>query len=171
MIDLRIIEACKKQERRAQRVVYDFLLPRLYHTCKRYIDNDTDAEDVLAEIFVIIYTKIHQLEAPEALVAWSRKIAVRHCMDYLKRHTRFDELTEQHHAVSPALQPSHEKDLHQLVGYLPAGSKLVFNLAVVEGYSHKEIADLLQISEGTSKSQLHYAKHKLKTWLEKFYTG
>lgn len=171
MIDAQIITACTKQDRRAQKAVYDFLLPRLYHTCKRYIDSPTDAEDVLAEIFVTIYTKIHQLEAPEALVTWSKKIAVRHCLAYLKKHHTHDELTIRHEAAITVSPVSYNKDLQQLVACLPTGSKTVFNLSVVEGYSHKEIAALLQISESTSKSQLHYARSKLKAWLERFYTA
>lgn len=167
MIDVSLIIACKQQDAKAQRAVYDILLPKLYASCKNYLDSDADIEDVLSEVFVIIFSKIHQLEIAEALVAWSRKIAVHQCLAFIRKRQSFEELTEAHEQNDNVPNTAMENDIYQLVNLLPTNSKMIFNLAVVEGYSHKEIAHLLQISEGTSKSQLHYAKSKLKTWLQR----
>lgn len=166
MIDIELIQACKRQDRIAQKMLYTLLLPKLYATCKQYVTEHTDIEDILSEAFVSIFTKIEQLTSEAAIVSWARKITVNQCLAFLRQRKTFETLSDDYKDAEPIHQPE-SRDIFQLVNHLPEHSRLVFNLAVVEGYSHKEIAVLLQISEGTSKSQLHYAKSKLKHWLSK----
>lgn len=166
MIDTALIQACKRQDRIAQQKLYTLLLPKLYTTCKQYVTAHDDIEDILSEAFVNIFTKMEQLSSEAAMVSWARKITVHQCLAFLRKKKTFELLSDDLHEAEPISQPE-TQDIFQLVNHLPENSRMVFNLAVVEGYSHKEIAQLLQISEGTSKSQLHYAKTKLKHWLSK----
>ena len=167
------IAGCKKMQRDAQRQVYDYMSPKLYRTCKRYLKKEEEIEEVLADAFYIIFTKIEQLKEFGAFEAWARKIAVNQCLLQLKRNINFNLYLEDTsiylHPETPAETQLEEEDLLKLLEFLPEGCKTIFNLFVIEGYGHKEIAQMLTISEGTSKSQLNVAKTKLKELIAKFY--
>jgi RNA polymerase sigma factor (sigma-70 family) len=173
VIDDKIINACRKSQREAQRTLYEQLAPMLHKTCLRYLKKPEEAEEALADAFFTIFTKISQLKENYALEAWARKITVNYCLAYLKKRTNFNLYLED---VSLAVQPFsgeettlEEADLLQLLDYIPAGCKTIFNLFVIEGFGHKEIAEMLNISEGTSKSQLNAAKTKLKELVNQLY--
>ena len=166
MIDIKLIQACKKQQRDAQRQVYELLARKLYYTCSRYLKKEEEIEEAMADAFFTIFTKIDQLKDENAFEGWAKKIAVNHCLMQLKKKVNFNLYLED---VSIQVQPLteemanlEEEDLLNLLNYLPEGSKTVFILFIIEGFGHKEIADQLNISEGTSKSQLNVAKTKLK---------
>lgn len=167
------IAGCKKMQRDAQRQVYDELAPKLYRTCKRYLKKEEEIEEVLADAFYTIFTKIGQLKENGAFEAWSRKITVNQCLLQLKRNVNFNLYLEDTsiylHPETPAETRLEEEDLLKLLELLPEGCRTIFNLFVIEGFGHKEIAQMLQISEGTSKSQLNVAKTKLKELINKFY--
>lgn len=173
MIDETLITACKKMQRDAQRQVYDYMAPKLYRTCKRYLKKEEEIEEVLADTFYTVFTKIAQLKEVGAFEAWARKIAVNHCLHQLKRNINFNLYLEetQLHPFTEGVQESAlaEEDLLNLLNHLPEGCKTIFNLFVIEGYGHKEIATMLSISEGTSKSQLNAAKTKLKELVNVLY--
>ncbi len=166
MINETILIACKKMQREAQRQVYEHLSPKLYRTCKRYLKKEEEIEEVLADAFYTIFTKMDQLKELGAFEAWARKITVNNCLHQLKRNVNFNIYLED---TKTYLQPEtavdthlEEEDLLNLLNFIPEGCKTIFNLFVIEGYGHKEIAEMLKISEGTSKSQLNVAKTKLK---------
>ena len=173
MIDNQLIQACRKMHRDAQRKMYELMAPKLYQVCKRYLKKEEEIEEVLADTFVIIFTKIEQLKENAAFYNWAKRIAINECMHLLKKNVNFNiYLEETNLKIQPEiLQDSNleEQDVLKLLNYIPEGCKTVFNLFVIEGYSHKEIAMMLKISEGTSKSQLNVAKNKLKNLVNNFY--
>jgi RNA polymerase sigma factor (sigma-70 family) len=172
VIDEKLLSDCKAKQRSAQRQLYEYMAPKLYHTCKRYVRQENDVEEILADTFVIIFNKLDQLKETAAFEGWARRIAVNLCLSLLrKKGTLSLYLEEMQQEPQYYSWPSHleERDLLKLLGQLPEGCRMIFNLFVIEGYSHKEIAAMLQISEGTSKSQLNVSKVKLRSLVNQFY--
>ena len=166
MIAEKLIIDCKKNQRQAQKEVYDLLLPRLYMTCKRYLKKEDEIEDALSESFYIIFSKINQLKENGAFEGWAKRIVVNHCLLQIKKKVNFNMYLDDVKIISQPLSPEmtnlETEDLMNLLNYIPQGCRTIFTLFAIEGYNHKEIAEQLQISEGTSKSQLNAAKTKLK---------
>ena len=159
--------------RDSQRQVYELMAPKLYHTCKRYLKSEEDIEEAMADAFVTIFTKLDQLKESKAFEAWARKIAVNLCLMSLKKKVNFNIYIED---MSRSAEPSvpqeatlEEEDLLKLLTHLPEGCRTVFNLFAIEGFSHKEIAAMLNISDGTSKSQLNVSRTKLKELVNNVY--
>ena len=173
MINIQLIQACKKQQRDAQRQVYELLARKLYYTCSRYLKKEEEIEEVMADAFYIIFTKIDQLKEELAFEGWAKKIAVNQCLMQLKKNVNFnlylEDVSLKNQPLTDEMCELEEEDLLNLLNYLPDGCKTVFSLFVIEGFSHKDIAEKLQISEGTSKSQLNVAKTKLKDLVNQFY--
>lgn len=172
MIDEKLLSDCKAKHRSAQRQLYEYMAPKLFHTCKRYLNQESDVEEILADAFFLIFTKLDQLKEPGAFEGWAKRIAVNLCLGRLRKKGNLNLYLEDLH-VEPQVYswPSQleENDLLKLLNRLPEGCRMVFNLFAIEGYSHKEVAALLQISEGTSKSQLNVAKAKLRSLVNQFY--
>lgn len=168
-----LITGCKKMHRDAQRKVYELMAPKLYRICKRYLKKEEEAEEALADAFYTILTKINSLIETGAFDAWARKITVNHCLARLKKNLSFnislDELSPYAQPFADEATDLEEEDLLNLLDQIPLGCKTVFNLFVIEGFSHKEIATMLNISEGTSKSQLNASKSKLKELVNNVY--
>ncbi len=159
---------CQRNDRNAQRKVYEKMAGKLYTVCKRYLKNDEDIEEALADTFYKIFTKMNQLHNPDIFEAWAKKIAVNECLQKLRSqkalHISLDEnYAESHDSGTENL--SFEKDILSLLNFLPEGCRAIFNLFAIEGYPHKEIATMLSISEGTSKSQLNFARKRLQELL------
>ena len=173
MINENLILACKKMHRDAQREVYELMAPKLYRTCKRYLKKEEEIEEVLADTFYTIFTKMDQLKEVGAFEAWARKIAVNQCLHQLRKNVNFNLYLEDNpFKIQPQSAPEtqlEEEDLLNLLNFIPEGCKTIFNLFAIEGYGHKEIANMLNISEGTSKSQLNVAKTKLKDLVNNLY--
>lgn len=172
MINEKLLSDCKSGQRSAQRQLYEYMAPRLYQTCKRYLKHPHDIEEILADAFFNIFTKLDQLKEMAAFEGWARRIAVNLCLGLLRKKGNLNLYLEDMHQELPHYTwPSQleEKDLLRLLDRLPEGCRTIFNLFAIEGYSHKEIAVLLQISEGTSKSQLSFSKMKLKSLVNQFY--
>lgn len=123
--------------------------------------------------FFTIFTKIEQLKEDLAFEAWSRKITVNNCLLQIKKNINFnlylEDVSYNSQPLADEVTDLEEEDLLNLLNYIPDGCQTIFNLFVIEGYSHKEIAEQLGISEGTSKSQLNAAKSKLKELVRTFY--
>ena len=172
-MDVKHIQGCRKQHRESQRLVYETMAPKLYRLCKRYLKKEEEIEEVLADAFFTIFTKIEQLKEDLAFEAWARKITVNNCLLQIKKNINFNLYLEDVNYNSQPLADEvtdlEEEDLLNLLNYIPDGCQTIFNLFVIEGYSHKEIAEQLGISEGTSKSQLNAAKSKLKELVRTFY--
>jgi RNA polymerase sigma-70 factor (ECF subfamily) len=160
-------------QRDAQRTLYEQYASKLYRICKRYLKKEEDAEEALADAFFSILTKIESLNAVCAFDAWARKITVNHCLARLKKTNNFniplDDLSHESQPFADEATDLEEEDLLNLLDQIPEGCKTVFNLFVIEGFSHKEIATMLHISEGTSKSQLNASKSKLKELVNNVY--
>jgi RNA polymerase sigma-70 factor (ECF subfamily) len=172
-MEQQLIIGCKKQNKQSQQAVYQLLAPKLFALSKRYLKKQEDREEVLADAFFTIFTKIDQLKELDAFEAWAKRITVNQCLLYLRRNVNFnlyiEDIAVQNQPLSDESTDLETQDLLNLLEYLPDGCKIVFNLFVIEGYSHKEIAQALNISEGTSKSQLNVAKNKLKNKVQSLY--
>lgn len=159
--------------RDAQRQVYELMAPKLYRTCKRYLKKEEEIEEALADAFYTIFTKLDQLKEFGAFEAWCRKITVNHCLAAIKKKTNFnlylDDVKVLSQPFTDEVTELEEEDLLNLLNHIPEGCRTVFNLFVIEGYGHKEIAAMLNISEGTSKSQLNASKTKLKELVNNLY--
>ena len=159
---------CRKGDAKAQRILYDLFKGRLMGVCRRYTKNRDEAQDVLQETFIRIFTKIDHVESPEKLEPWMISIAVHTAINHYHRMKNQMMLTREpagDHADQievPSIENLPDEYLIGLINELPDGCRLVFNLFVIEGYSHAEIATLLEVSEGTSRSQLFHAKSLLK---------
>ena len=173
MINETILINCRKMQREAQRHVYEYMSPKLYRTCKRYLKKEEEIEEVLADAFYTIFTKMEQLKELGAFEAWARKITVNNCLLQIKKNINFnlylEDVSYNSQPLADEVTDLEEEDLLNLLKYIPDGCQTIFNLFVIEGYSHKEIAEQLGISEGTSKSQLNAAKSKLKELVRTFY--
>lgn len=173
MINENLISACKKMHRDAQRQVYELMAPKLYRTCKRYLKKEEEIEEALADAFYTIFTKMEQLKEYKAFEAWARKITVNQCLLSIRKNVNFNMYLEDiktiAQPVTEEMTDLEEEDLLKLLNLIPDGCKTIFNLFAIEGFGHKEIALMLDISEGTSKSQLNAAKTKLKELVNQLY--
>ena len=167
-----LLAGCHQEDAQSQRILYDLFKARLMGLCRRYTTNREEAKDVLQEAFIKIFRKIQQVTDPEKLESWMKSVTVNTAIDHFrKKRVTFTELKDESlpEEVYTHLQSDisvSDEILVACVNQLPDGCRLVFNLFVVEGYSHTEIAGLLQITEGTSRSQLNYAKSLLKNKLK-----
>ena len=160
---------CKNKDRNAQRELYEEYAARFFAICKRYLKNDEDAEEILADSFYIIFTKLEQLKDFQVFDAWAKKIVVNQCLQKLRIKQPFSISIEENFVDLPDSEPenvSEERGILSLLNFLPEGCRTIFNLFVMEGYPHKEIAQMLSISEGTSKSQVNFARKKLQELLK-----
>ena len=159
--------------RDAQRKVYEHMGPKLYQLCKRYLKKEEEIEEVMADAFYTIFTKLDQLKEIGAFEAWARKITVNQCLLQLKKNINFNLYLEDTkiHVLAENTNDTklEEEDLLNLLNHIPEGCKTIFNLFAIEGFGHKEIAQMLNISEGTSKSQLNVAKTKLQVLVNNLY--
>ncbi len=157
------IEGCKRQDSRAQESLYTHYSGKMYALCCRYVPSRMEAEDVLVVAFTKVFERIDQFKGEGSFEGWLRRIVVNESLTYLRRNKNMYLETEIE-AVDKSpdfgqLENHLEADdLLRMVGELPAGYRMVFNLYAIDGYSHKEIAEQLEISENTSKSQLSRAR-------------
>lgn len=167
-----LVKALRKGEARAQKVVYDRYSAKMLAICVRYVSNRADAEDIMIDGFMRIYEKIGQFREDGSFEGWMRRIMVTESLMFLRRtkslrqEVPLDELT-----TEPNCQWVNDnvgaETLLRLIGQLPDGYRTIFNLYAIEGYSHVEIAGMLGISEGTSKSQLSRARAILQQGVKK----
>lgn len=159
-----LIDLCKKGDRKAQRAIYDKLAPRMFPLCLRYVCDRNLAEDLLQDGFVTLFSKIGSYKGNGSFDSWARKIFVTTALMYLRKNDAIrqsDDIEYARHLSSESsdqLQDIGYKELMKLITSLPTGFRTVFNLNVIEGYSHKEIGDMLGISEVTSRTQLSRAR-------------
>ena len=162
-----LINGCLRRDNSAQRLLYETYSPRMYGLCCRYVKDSMDAEDVLVGAFTKVFDKIHQFKNEGSFEGWIRKIVVNEALTYLRRHrSMYLEIDLEQAGYEPDYQSLGDhleaEDLLSIIQALPTGYRIVFNLYAIDGYSHKEIADQLGISENTSKSQLSRARAYLQ---------
>jgi RNA polymerase sigma factor (sigma-70 family) len=165
-----IVEKCKRGNRRAQFELYRLYSRAMYNVCLRMLKQEQDAEDLLQNSFVDVFSKLHTFKYQSSVGAWIKRIVVNNCINHLKRQRlQLEELEEWHTSTTPAeglaedppIKLSVEK-VKRAIQQLPDGYRVVFTLYLLEGYDHKEIGEILDISEATSKSQYSRAKRKLR---------
>lgn len=167
-----LIAALRRGESRAHKVVYERFSGRMLAVCMRYCANRDDAEEVMIDGFMRVFEKINQFREDGSFEGWIRRIMVTESLMFLRKNKQWrQEIPIDDVTVEPdyawADTAIHENDLLRMVNQLPDGYRTVFNLYAIEGYSHAEIADLLRISEGTSKSQLSRARAILQASIAK----
>jgi RNA polymerase sigma-70 factor (ECF subfamily) len=169
-----IIKKCIRNNARAQRALYDMHSVKWFMICLRYAHNKAEAEDMLQEGLISVFKSLKQYDSNKATFsAWSNKVMVNASLQHLRKWNKFnfnealDDYENQVTTNENVFDPLGVKELTTLVQNLPDGYRIVFNLYVMEGYKHKEIAEMLSISENTSKSQLLKAKKMLRNQLEK----
>ncbi|MCF0064092.1 sigma-70 family RNA polymerase sigma factor [Dyadobacter chenwenxiniae] len=168
MVTLSIIQEAQKKDTLAQRKVFELYGRMLFRLAKRYLVDQAKSEDAVSESFYIIFKKMdgcHFIAVPP-FEMWMKQIVVHECLRILRKEKRFEVLTEQNHDSCSIDDATVEcltaAEIFRVIEGLPAGYRTVFNLHEIEGYSHTEIAELLEISPGTSKSQLSKAKNILQ---------
>jgi len=169
-----LLKDCLKLKPEAQRRLYDHFAPSMLGVCFRYTKSMSDAEDVLQEGFVKVFKHLKQYKSDGELGAWIRKIMVNTALNYLKSNRKyqydlsFDEMPLHLVSTDNPEVTLQTKELAELIRQLPTGFQTIFNLHAVEGYTHVEIASMLGISDGTSRSQYARARSLLIEWIEKF---
>ena len=168
-----VIDCCKKNDRIAQKELYRIFYSYAMHVCLPYTKSHDEAEEVLCEAFIRIFNSIDQYDPTKgSLYAWIRKIVINKSLDHLKQKSRFKtssvlEYAEELVIDNHVLEKLSANELLVLIRRLPSATQAVFNLYCIEGYNHREIASLLNISEGTSKWHLSEARKQLKERLQK----
>ncbi|MBO4670878.1 MAG: sigma-70 family RNA polymerase sigma factor [Bacteroidales bacterium] len=162
------IEKAKEGDRRAQKAIYDALSAKMFPICLRYMGEREAAEDILQDGFVTLFSKLDSFSGEGSFEGWARKIFVNTALmslrknDVLKESDDVEEARSLSSEAPTAVQDLGYKELCKMISELPAGFRTVFNLYVVEGYTHSDIAEALGISEGTSRSQLLRARAMLQ---------
>ena len=156
-----------------QEELYRRFSPRMYAVCLRYAGNPEEAEDILQEGFIKIFKKLGSFRSEGSFEGWIRRIFVNTAIEHFRRKRYLQPVTEKEEntvegSYLSVLDNLAERDIMELVQQLSPGYRTVFNMYVVEGYTHKEIGDMLGISEGTSKSQLSRAKVILQQMVKKY---
>lgn len=170
--EAKLITALKRGESRAHKVVYERFAGKMLAVCTRYCANRADAEEVMLDGFMRVFEKIGQFREEGSFEGWMRRIMVTESLMFLRKSKQWrQEVLVEEVNTEPDYEWAdtalHENDLLRIVNQLPDGYRTVFNLYAIEGYAHAEIAQVLGISEGTSKSQLSRARLLLQANLKK----
>ena len=160
-----------KGNRKAQFDLYRLYSQAMYNVCLRMVNNSLDAEDLLQQSFIDVYSKMESFRFESTIGACIKRIVVNNCINFLKkRRLKIESLDDRFHHV-PDHEPVDEmhlnvKAINGAISSLPDGYRVVFSLYTMEGYDHKEIGEILDITEATSKSQFSRARKKLRELLE-----
>lgn len=165
-----LIKGCMRGDRHTQQRLFDLYAARMHGICRRYLKNSMQAEDVLVMAFTKVFERINQFKGEGSLEGWIRKITVNEALTALRKSRVMAVETDLEHATCELHYENltnhlEAEDLLKLIGRLPPGYRVVFNMYAIDGYSHKEIAQTLGITENTSKSQLSRARLYLQKML------
>ncbi len=169
-----LLKDCLKLKPDAQKKLYDHFASSMLGVCFRYTKSLNDAEEVMQEGFIKVFTRLKQFKGEGELAGWIRKIMVNTALNYLKTNQKyrydlsFDEAPLHMVSTENPEVNLQTKELAELIRQLPTGFQTIFNMHAVEGYKHVEIASMLGINEGTSRSQYARARVLLIEWIEKF---
>ncbi len=166
-IDPSLVKNCISCDRKSQKKLYDLLSPRMYPVCLKFFKKSGDAEDVLQEGFIKLFNNLHNYRGEGSFEGWVRRIFVNTAIQYYRSQKPAAICANEYEDIIPsgeasALDNLYAKDVLQVTDRLSAGYRKVFKLYAIEGYSHKEIAGMLGISESTSKSQYLRAKASIR---------
>ncbi len=170
-----IIEGCRKNDRKFQEILYRKYAPAMYTVCLGYAGDRNNAQDILQDGFVKVFQNIKKFNGNNTnstLEGWIRRILVNTAIDYFRKKSRLNNIISENEPVeninnseNRVLEKLEMEDIVNQLNRLPEGARIIFNLFALEGYSHKEIAARLNITEGTSKSQFSRARELLKKML------
>lgn len=169
------IEGARQGDRRSQKAIYDMLSGKMFAVCLRYMGNKDAAEDILQDGFVTLFTKLDSYSGEGSFEGWARRIFVNTALMSLRKHDALkgsedvDAAWDMTSDDPTAIEKIGYNELMKMIEALPPGFRTVFNMYVIEGYSHKEIAEALDISETTSRSQLQRARVLLQSKIKDRY--
>jgi RNA polymerase sigma-70 factor (ECF subfamily) len=174
-----LVAGCKRKESWARRKLYELYSPAMLGICVRYVNERETARDILQEGFIKVFTKIDSYSGSGSFDAWMRKVFVTTALEYLRSIKSF-KLNISLDNYNETYEPTEEVDasvvnklsadeILQCINGLPTGFRTIFNLYVIEGYSHAEIAKMLNIKESSSRSQFARARQLLQTKIQKLY--
>jgi len=166
-----LVKKCVKEDRKAQKELYDLFAPRMMMICLRYSKSRMEAEDILQESFMKVFNNLKKLREITNLPAWIKRIVINTALNYQRGKLYLYPMVEVgkiklSYDENVALSGFRQEELLNMIQELPLGCQVIFNLYAIEGYTHKEIAERLKISEGTSKSQYSRARTLLKSKIE-----
>lgn len=169
-INQKLIEKCRHGDRRSQYRLYQLYIHAMYNTCIRMVVNRGDAEDIIQEAFVSAFRNLNNFRGDSTFGAWLKRIVVNKSLNHIKK------ASPDFVALNPGFDPAYQEDdntpgvdpevIQAAIKKLPEGARVVLSLHLVEGYKHREIAEMLNISESTSKSQYLRGKKMLKKMIE-----
>ena len=165
-----LIQRLRAADRRAQKELFQRQSRKMLAICRRYVKDSFEAENCLMQGFTKVFSSVNGFKEEGSLEGWIRKIMVRECLQHLRKNHALMILANPEQMADQSFQMPENLDyqmLLSLIHELPAGYRMVFNLYAVDGYRHNEIAEMLGISEGTSRSQLNAARQQLKMMLSK----
>jgi len=175
MTDKELVEGCIREDRKCQRLLWDKYSRKIMALCLRYCQNQEEAEDAMMEAFVKIYDKLGDFRFQSSLETWMRRVAVNISINKIRaRKNIWTDISDAEYEIGYqdfSFDQLNVDQLLKLIEQLPVGYRMVFNLYAIEGFSHKEIADTLQIDEGTSRSQLAKARKALQAMLNNLNLG
>lgn len=170
-----MIEGAKSGDRRSQKAIFDLLSPKMFAVCLRYMGDRDAAEDILQDGFVTLFSKLDSYSGAGSFEGWARRIFVNTALMSLRKKDALKNTEDLDVAWNVAsndpspIQKIGNDDLLKMVASLPPGFRAVFNMYIIEGYSHKEIAEALGISETTSRSQLQRARMLMQSKIKERY--
>jgi RNA polymerase sigma-70 factor (ECF subfamily) len=165
-----IIQLAVQNNRQAQQKIYSKYSSKMLGICRQYIKDLQQAEDIMITAFMKVFTNLDSFEHKGSFEGWIRRIMVNECISYIRVQKKVSFLEDEYYVEDSFNNiESHfsVNDIQSLIDSLPDGYKMVFNLYIIEGYKHQEIAKMLGINEGTSKSQLSHARKMLQEQINK----
>jgi RNA polymerase sigma-70 factor (ECF subfamily) len=172
--DIELVARCRKGDLSAFETIYQRHSASLFNLAYRMVGNASDAEDLLQEIFLVAYNKLSTYQGQAALSTWLYRVATNRCLDYLRSRANRNLSKTDSLDAKPAPLPAPPRestlarlDLERCIAELPDSYRAAFLLYDVEGFDHREVAEMLGIAEGTSKSLVHKARHKIRDYLGK----
>lgn len=175
MITEKVIKACAKQDKNAQKAIYETYYPLMFAILRRYIRDEEEVLDVLNQGYMKIFNKIDQYHFENSFEGWCKRIIINTALDHLRSSKRykdvfsFDAIMPSHKVYNDGLSNLSVDELMEIIDGISPISKTVFNLFAIDGFSHKEIADQLNISIGTSKWHLSSARKQIQSRLKEAY--
>lgn len=171
MEDAELVQRCLKKDRRAEKALYDRFSGQMYAVCFRYMKDTQEAQDVFQDGMIKVFNKLHTWKGEGPLGGWMRRIFIHCALNQIKsnqKHWTLDitDISPIENSDISIFSELHAEAILDKIQKLPMGYRTVFNLFAIEGYSHAEIATLLEVSESTSKTQFLKAKAKLKSLIE-----
>lgn len=171
-----LVEGCLQGKRESQQQFYRKYASKMFGVCLGYAKDRDEAKDILQEGFIKVFSSLSKFKMEGSLEGWVRRIIVNTAVDYYRKSLKERDFIDIDHAHGlpsevSVLQRMEAKEILKLIDKLPEGARIIFNLYVVEGYTHNEIGEMLGINPGTSKSQFARARSLLQVWVTRLHNN